>query len=224
MGALYMVLTLAVMVPMAFLTEAVISHLSSELQVSDVEIQDGVIGRAWRGKDGGQGDGQFYRAFVRYDDQDPQANRSLCNRLSDESLEGNSYLVTELLEGDVARASDADRESTPISGRVMGQSDRFFLMESKQVGAVPAGYIVRVQGSSQMQSALLADDSGKERCASGYQTPLAPGQPEFCAIQDLEKVRVAPSARRKDFKLWTWLDGQAGASEHPCLCLADERC
>ena len=43
MGALYMVLALAVMVPMAFLTEAVNSHWSSELQTSGVEIQNALL-------------------------------------------------------------------------------------------------------------------------------------------------------------------------------------
>ena len=219
-----MVLTLAVMVPMAFLTEAVISHLSSELQTSDVEIQNGVIGRAWSGKDGGARDGQFYQAFVKHDTANPSRNQLLCDQLSDASLVGNSYIVTELLEGDVARAPDEKLQSAPIPGRLIGQSDRFFLLENKRLRSSPAGFLVRVRGSAQTQAALLADAPGAARCSSGYQVPLSPGQPEFCAVQDLKSVRVAPSARRNAFKLWTWLDGQTGAADHPCLCLADEPC
>jgi len=42
MGAIYMILGLAVMVPMAFLTEELISYLSASIQLGDRQVQAGV--------------------------------------------------------------------------------------------------------------------------------------------------------------------------------------
>ena len=42
MGAIYMVLTFSIMVPMALLTDAIISYLSAELQTNDADIQSGI--------------------------------------------------------------------------------------------------------------------------------------------------------------------------------------
>ena len=42
MGAIYMVLTFTIMVPMALLTDAIINYLSAELQTNDADIQSGI--------------------------------------------------------------------------------------------------------------------------------------------------------------------------------------
>ena len=42
MGAIYMVLTFMVMVPMSLLTSAIINSLSNELQMNDIDIQSGI--------------------------------------------------------------------------------------------------------------------------------------------------------------------------------------
>ena len=42
MGAIYMVLTFSIMVPMALLTDAIINYLSAELQTNDADIQSGI--------------------------------------------------------------------------------------------------------------------------------------------------------------------------------------
>ena len=42
MGAIYMVLTFSIMVPMALLTDAIINYLSAELQSNDADLQVGV--------------------------------------------------------------------------------------------------------------------------------------------------------------------------------------
>ena len=42
MGAIYMVLTFSIMVPMALLTDAIINYLSAELQSNDADLQSGV--------------------------------------------------------------------------------------------------------------------------------------------------------------------------------------
>jgi hypothetical protein len=173
-----------------------------------VEIQNGVMGRAWR-----DSSGHFYNALL------AQAiDREACNAIADASLAENSYAITELLPGDVAR------DPVPSSQQ---QDDRFFLLERKEGGLKPAGYLVRIQGSHQSQAVMLPDDPGEQRCASatGYEPPPSTaGKAEFCAIQDLTKVRVEPAARRRDFGLWTWLEAQNGSPDHPCLCLAEETC
>ena len=42
MGAIYMVLTFSIMVPMALLTDAIINYLSAELRTNDADIQTGI--------------------------------------------------------------------------------------------------------------------------------------------------------------------------------------
>ena len=45
MGAIYMVLTFSIMVPMVLLTDAIINYLSAELQTNDSDIQAGIRAR-----------------------------------------------------------------------------------------------------------------------------------------------------------------------------------
>jgi hypothetical protein len=159
MGALYMVLTLAVMVPMAFLTEAVISHLPSELQSSDVEIQNGAIRRAWLDPNGA-----YHKALL-----DNQLEG--CNALTDTSLSGNQFEVREVLEG----------EQTQVSSQLL-PAERFYVLKRKDSVIKPEAYVVKVlegdQSVSLKPDSMLPWPQASNRCsgtigaaAGGYKAP-----------------------------------------------------
>ena len=210
MGALYMVLTLAVMVPMAFLTEAVISHLSSELQTSDVEIQNGVIGRAWR--DPG---GVYYKALL-------SSELKNCNAITDTSSNANAFEVREVLEGEQTQAS-----SQALPAR------RFYVMKRKDADVKPAAYMIKVDGASGKQEEMLPWPLASNRCPTpvgesapvSYRAPQEPTAISFCAVSDADDVLVTSvNQRRNSMWKWRWSESQQGPSDRPCICLPKEPC
>ncbi len=144
-----MVLTLAVMVPMVFLTEAVISHLSSELQSSDVEIQNGAIQRAWLDPNGA-----YYKALLDNQLED-------CNALTDTSLGGNQFEVREVLEG----------EQTQVSSQVL-PAERFYVLKRKDSVIKPEAYVVKVlegdQSVSLKPDSMLPWPQASNRCSGTW--------------------------------------------------------
>jgi hypothetical protein len=210
MGALYMVLTLAVMVPMAFLTEAVISHLSSELQTSDVEIQGGVIQRAWIDPNGA-----YHKALL-------AARSEICNAITDNSSTANEFEVREVLEGEQAQVA-----SQPLPQR------RFYVLKHKDAEASPAAYVIKVEGVSGNQEEMLPWPQASNRCsgASGagssvvYKAPEEPAQISFCAVSNADDVLVSSvNQRRNSAWKWRWSESREGPADRPCICLPKEPC
>jgi hypothetical protein len=210
MGALYMVLTLAVMVPMAFLTEAVISHLSSELQTSDMEIQDGVIGRAWSDPSG-----VYYKALL-------SNNLKNCNAITDTSSQGNAFEVREVLEGEQTQVA-----SQPLPAR------RFYVMKRKDSGVKPAAYVIKVEGASGKQDEMLPWPQVSGRCPvpvgesapASYRAPQQPAAISFCAVVNADDVLVTSvNQRRNSLWKWRWSESQVGPADRPCICLPKEPC
>jgi hypothetical protein len=215
MGALYMVLTLAVMVPMAFLTEAVISHLSSELQTSDVEIQGGAIQRAWLDPNGAYHKALLDKALL-------VANPEGCNAITDDSSAANEFEVREVLEGEQAQVA-----SQPLPQR------RFYVLKRKDAEASPAAYVIKVEGVSGNQEEMLPWPQATNRCSgasgvgssAGYKAPEEPAQVSFCAVSNADDVLVSSvNQRRNSAWKWRWSESREGPADRPCICLPNEPC
>ncbi len=198
-----MVLTLAVMVPMAFLTEAVISHLSSELQTTDVEIQNGVMARAWLDPKG------MYRRALLSAPVDP-----ICNAVTDLTLNTTGFDVQEVLEGE--RTQDPDAQ-LPLA--------RFYVLKRKSPDLKPAAYVFRVEGSSGSQSEMLPWPQDSSRCSSGYKAPDNIRRISFCSVGHAGDVLVTSvNERRNSAWKWKWSDAREGPADRPCICLPGEPC
>lgn len=205
-----MVLTLAVMVPMAFLTEAVISHLSSELQTSDVEIQNGVIGRAWSDPSG-----IYYKALLSNELKN-------CSAITDASSKANAFEVREVLEGEQAQVA-----SQPLPAR------RFYVMKRKDPEVKPAAYVIKVEGTSGNQEEMLPWPQASNRCPAlggqsvsvSYKPPQQPSSIRFCAVANADDVLVTSvNQRRNSLWKWRWSESQVGPADRPCICLPKEPC
>lgn len=128
MGAIYMILGLAVMVPMAFLTEELISYLSASNQLGDRQVQAGVALAA-------VAELEAIGLFAKAKDKDP--NPLLANSVSACITAVSKRGVFELLEDDQLR-----KNTNPIP------ESRFVVLPllSPGLDRPVQGYVLKLEG------------------------------------------------------------------------------
>ena len=175
MGVLYLLLSLSVMVPMAFLTEAVVSRLSTELQGSATDVTDGVAQRRVKKALASTGEPT---AFFRNSGLAP------CN-------EAVKIGVRELLEGD----------ASPPPPKELSQ--RFFLFPDQPLGKDGSGFLVRILIDSPPKNVTLLPDGQCSSGYTAPATSIGSNQVanfSICRVEDLSLLFSRKNAMWK----WTW--------------------
>ena len=174
MGVLYMLLSLAVMVPMAFLTESVVSRLSSELQTSASDVRDGIDRR--------RVNEALTTGFLQ---AVPDPNS--CQELIDSGFR-------EFLEGDAPLPSmDGEKSQQPVS-------HRYFFFPDEASATTGSGFLLRLPLAE--QKAIQPLHTRSYVCNSAYQPPALTNHPldlSICRVEDASRLsRVNPHWQ------WTW--------------------
>lgn len=167
MGVLYMLLSLAVMVPMAFLTESVVSRLSSELQTSASDVRDGIDRR--------RVNEALTTGFLQ-----AVPDRNSCQELIDSGFR-------EFLEGDAPLPSmDGEKSQQPVS-------QRYFFFPDEASPTSGSGFLLRLSQDSEFIQPL---HTSSYICNSAYQPPALTNQPldlSICRVEDASRLsRVNP--------------------------------
>ena len=176
MGAIYMVLTFSIMVPMALLTDAIINYLSAELQSSDADLQAGV-----------------QTALVH------SLLSKSCNdlvkepRFIEEVLEGGAEPAQQDFEGQDPRGDDKDVRVRYFISEL--QPDR---PESEQPAYVMRGFTDDKVAFTDLipPPDNVGKSPPKRPCDSSYKPPVFTRY-EICPVKTKSMVNV-------DSKDWSW--------------------
>jgi len=187
MGVLYMLLSLAVMVPLAFLTEAVMGRLSADLRSDANDVVAGIARRRVE-------QALLLEGFLGQD-----ASPTACQ-------DAAALGVVELLEGD----SELDRNK---KGKNVDHRYFFWPDQPNPDPDMPQpGFLVKLPQNSPTEFGVLNELTGSRRqtleCNPGYTSPLSsfPVMPRIalCRIRDrAQLLRVNADWR------WSWADEPA---------------
>jgi len=184
MGVLYMLLSLAVMVPLAFLTEAVMGRLSADLRS---DANDVVMGIAHRRVEQALQPPNGFLAVT-----GTTASLKACQAAA-------ALGVVEFLEGDTQPSSDMKGKSV---------DHRYFFWPDQPDS--DRGFLVKLPQNSATAFGVLAATDARQCLNPGYTSPLAsfssPVTPRIalCRIRDrAQLLRVNADWR------WSWADEPA---------------